>query len=377
MSSMKKLMYVLAVAALVWSGCETENKGGFVVDAEILGVPDSVEIFFQLIEDRSLKTIDSAFLINSAVKFNGVIDSPQMAFINIGGGRKAVNFFAENAKIKVRVHIDSLQSARVTGSATHDDLMAFKAAMNPIDVRSEELNQEYSEASMMGDNEKMTALVNEYEILRAEHTQTISEFIRQKNSSFIAPFIIREYLVYELEYAQLDSLLKGLNPVVHSSKDYIMLSERAETLRKVAIGQPAVDFALNDPEGNPIAISSFRGKYLLIDFWASWCGPCRRENPNVVKLYEEFNPMGFEIIGVSFDRDREKWLQAIDDDQLSWSHVSDLKYWDSEAGKLYAINSIPATVLLDREGVIIAKNLRGDALRNKLIELRAAEDPNS
>ncbi len=376
---MKHILYFFAIAATIWSGCETKDKpapGTFVVEAEILGVPDSVEIFLQLIEDRNLTSIDSANLINSKVTLSGNIASPQMAFINIGGSRKAINFFAESNNIQVRVHVDSLQDARVSGSKTHDDFMAFKAVMNPIDIRSEELNQEYSEASMTGDSEKMNAVISEYESLRTMHNQKIREFISQKKSSFIAPFIIREYLVYELEYAQLDSLLSSLDPVVHTSSDFEKLSDRAETLRKVAIGQPAVDFALNDPEGNPVAISSFRGNYLLIDFWASWCGPCRRENPNVVKLYQEFNPMGFEIIGVSFDRDRDQWLKAIVDDNLTWPHVSDLKYWDSEAGKLYAVNSIPATVLLDRQGIIIAKNLRGDALRKKLEELRAAEDQN-
>jgi peroxiredoxin len=139
---------------------------------------------------------------------------------------------------------------------------------------------------------------------------------------------------------------------------------------------PAVDFALNDTTGNPIAISSFKGDYLLIDFWASWCGPCRRENPNVVALYNDFKDKGFEIIGVSFDDDGNKWINAIHQDGLIWPHVSDLKGWGSAAGKLYGINSIPATVLLDRDGIIIAKNLRGDALRKKLEELYASENQN-
>jgi peroxiredoxin len=144
----------------------------------------------------------------------------------------------------------------------------------------------------------------------------------------------------------------------------------------VSVGQPAPEFTLNDPDGNPIAISSFRGKYLLIDFWASWCGPCRRENPNVVTVYNDFNDKGFEIIGVSLDRDREKWLGAIESDHLTWPHVSDLQYWDSAAGKLYGINSIPANVLVDRGGIIVARNLHGDDLRKKLQELYAAEEQN-
>jgi peroxiredoxin len=158
--------------------------------------------------------------------------------------------------------------------------------------------------------------------------------------------------------------------------DYVKLSQRVETLKNVAVGETVTDFTLNDPSGNPVALSSFRGKILLIDFWASWCGPCRRENPNVVKLYNDFNDKGFEILGVSFDEDFNRWVGAIEDDQLTWPHVSDLQGWGSAAGKLYGINSIPATVLVDREGTIIAKNLRGEELRKKLEELYAQEDQN-
>jgi peroxiredoxin len=204
----------------------------------------------------------------------------------------------------------------------------------------------------------------------------IYRFLGNKYNSHIAPFIIRKYLVFELEYEGLDSLLNKIDPNVRNSPDYVYLSDRLETIKKVSVGQPAPEFTLNDPDGNPIAISSFRGKYLLIDFWASWCGPCRRENPNVVTVYNDFNDKGFEIIGVSLDRDREKWLGAIESDHLTWPHVSDLQYWDSAAGKLYGINSIPANVLVDRGGIIVARNLHGDDLRKKLQELYAAEEQN-
>ena len=320
--------------------------------------------------------MDSALLSGSSVSFAGNLESPQMVYLKLGESRKIVNFFAENSDIQVRVNADSLEATKITGSKVHDEFLGFKDYMSPIDQRQQDLNTAYREASQNGDQQKMDELRAESENIYNDQLDLIYSFIEEKKSSYMAPFVISRYLVYELDYLGLDSLLQQIDPSVHNSLDYIKLSQRVETLKNVAVGKTVTDFTLNDPSGNPVALSSFRGKILLIDFWASWCGPCRRENPNVVKLYNDFNDKGFEILGVSFDEDFNRWVGAIEDDQLTWPHVSDLQGWGSAAGKLYGINSIPATVLVDREGVIVAKNLRGDALRQKLEEIYAEEAQN-
>jgi peroxiredoxin len=145
---------------------------------------------------------------------------------------------------------------------------------------------------------------------------------------------------------------------------------RAHLMKTVAIGQKAPDFTLNDVNDNPVSLSSKIGtKLLLVDFWAAWCNPCRQENPNVVKIYKEFHKKGFDVFGVSLDRRKEDWVEAIAADKLTWTHVSDLQYWDNAAARLYAVNAIPANFLLDENGVIIARNLRGDDLLNKVKEI--------
>lgn len=373
----KPIILFFAIAALLYACDSSKNEStSYTIDAEIVGVEDATLIYLQLVREGNLESIDSSIIKASKVSFKGSLESPEMIYLRVGNSRKMVNLFGENSTISVKVNIDSLDQAKVVGSSVHDELMAYKKYLEPIDERSARLNEAYRTASQNSDNVKINEVIAEYDLLRVEQINMIKKFVSSRPDSYISPFIIQQYLAYEMDYPELDSMLVELSPDVHDSKEYQNLSERVSTLRNVAIGQPAVDFALNDTNGNPIAISSFQGKILLIDFWASWCAPCRRENPNVVKLYKDFSDKGFEIIGVSFDDDHGKWVNAIQQDELTWPHVSDLKGWASAAGKLYAINSIPATVLLDREGNIIAKNLRGEALRKKLEEIYAAEGQN-
>jgi peroxiredoxin len=162
--------------------------------------------------------------------------------------------------------------------------------------------------------------------------------------------------------------LKKEWPDYEYSKNFIAFVDK---LKATAIGQPAPEIALPDPNGNVVTLSSMKGKYVLVDFWAKWCGPCRQENPNIVRAYNKYKDKGFTVFGVSLDRSKEDWLKAIQDDGLTWTHVSDLKYWQSEAARIYGITGIPFSVLLDPNGVIIAKgnNLRGAALHKKLEEV--------
>ena len=165
-------------------------------------------------------------------------------------------------------------------------------------------------------------------------------------------------------------MLNSLDSAVAKVPQMIILKQRVDVMKKVAVGQKAPDFTMNNVDGNPVALSSKIGtKLLLIDFWAGWCGPCRRENPNVVKVYNEFHKKGFDVFGVSLDKTKEEWVKAIADDKLAWAHVSDLQYWSNAAAKIYAVNSIPANFLLDETGTIIGKNLRGEDLYNKVKEV--------
>jgi peroxiredoxin len=165
-------------------------------------------------------------------------------------------------------------------------------------------------------------------------------------------------------------MINSIDSIVAVIPQVISLKERVAVMKAVAVGQKAPDFTMNDVDGKPVALSSKIGsKLLLIDFWAAWCGPCRQENPNLVKVYTEFHKKGFDVFGVSLDRKKEDWLKAIGDDKLTWTHVSDLQYWSNAAARMYAVNSIPANFLLNETGTIIGRNLRGEALYNKVREV--------
>ena len=238
-----------------------------------------------------------------------------------------------------------------------------------LNDRYTSLYNEYQIASQKGDTASASRLEKEALSLEKEMTALQKDFIRNNPASFVAPSILTS-LSYEMEGDEIESFINAMDTAVANTDMIKDLKERVVKMKSVAIGQKAPDFTLNDPEGNPVSLYSKLGpKLLLVDFWAAWCGPCRRENPNVVKVYNEFNKKGFDVFGVSLDQKKDDWVRAIADDKLTWTHVSDLQYWNSAAAGLYAVNSIPANFLLDENGVIIAKNLREQALYDTVKEL--------
>jgi peroxiredoxin len=193
-------------------------------------------------------------------------------------------------------------------------------------------------------------------------------FVNEHSNSVVSAFVLLQYAT-QLDESELADLVGKFAPAIDKTEYVVQLKSLVQEQQKTAIGVVAPDFTMNDTEGKPIQLSSLRGKVVLVDFWAAWCGPCRQENPNVVKLYQQYHSKGFEILGVSLDRTKEDWLKAIKADNLTWIHVSDLQYWQNAAARLYGVNAIPQSFLLDKDGKIIAKGLRGEQLAKKLLEL--------
>jgi peroxiredoxin len=367
---MKKLMYLLVIAVIL-GACSSEPH--YVIKGKIAG-SDSITFFIQKREAGKYVTIDSAVSKKGSFTIKGgKVDFPQQVMLVAGTTKKRTSFFMENSEITITGTLDSLYNATIKGSKTHDEYKAFVDSNKPLSDKYQATYSEYRAASEAKDEAKMAELEKVIDGIQKEMIDLQKNFVKEHPASYVSPSLLSS-LSYEMEATEIEAAISALDTAVAAIPQMKALKERVAVMKAVAVGQKAPDFTMNDVDGKPVTLSSkFGTKLLLVDFWAAWCGPCRGENPNVVKVYNEFNKKGFDVFGVSLDQKKEDWVKAIADDKLTWTHVSDLQYWSNAAAKMYAVNSIPANFLLDETGTIIGKNLRGEDLYNKVNEILGAK----
>jgi peroxiredoxin len=365
-SEMKKLFYLLSAAIFI-SACSSEPH--YVIKGKIKG-SDSLTFYLMKRDGGQTVMIDSAVSKKGSFTMKGgKVEYPQLVQLTAGKTGQRASFYLENSKIKIDGTLDSLFDAKVSGSKTQDEYQQFLDENKPLSNSYSDLYAQYQAASQNNDVAKVAEIEKSASDIEKQMTELQKKFVAEHPSSYVSPAILAS-LSYEMDGEELDSVINKFDAKIAELPQVKTLKERAEAMKAVSVGKKAPDFTLNDVNGNPVSLSSKIGsKLLLIDFWASWCGPCRQENPNLVKVYNTFNKNGFEVLGVSLDQTKEDWVKAIADDKLTWTHVSDLQYWNSAAARLYAVNAIPANFLLDENGTIIARNLRGEDLYNKVNEI--------
>ncbi len=371
-----KWTYLLAVAILISCNStgqqsEEESTGGITISGTV-GYPQTgVVLLEEILATGQLGGSDTVTINEDyTYSFQKVLNTPGIYRLNFYG-KQFVNVLLDDEDVQVNVDGNARSGfVKISGSTDHkllDEYQAFKASFQ----RSEEmqkLNADFQQAQQQGDKVGVDALRVKYIEMETAHNAIAADKILNMGTSLTALQVItsldkdKHFETYKAVATKFDAIL----PDNQFVKQFV---EQVENMKLLAIGQLAPEIALPNPDGEVIKLSSLRGNYVLVDFWAKWCGPCRKENPNIVKAYNKYHDRGFEVYGVSLDRKKEDWVRAIEEDGLHWTQVSDLKFWQSEAAKTYNVGGIPFAVLLDREGRIIAKNLRGQALEDKLEEV--------
>jgi len=365
---MKKITLIAGIVLMIFSACQEEKKvQNYTISGRVIDAPGD-HVYLARLKGKDAEYLDTAQMVNGKFEMTGSIDVPENLYLLVGDEDHYFSVFLSNDNIEVTADFDSLNQAEISGAPYQAELDRFKESLEPLNKQKDELYEQYKAADKDGDQAEMDKIDVLWEELDAKEKDIYIHYVEANPNSPIAPYNIRRKIYY-FELADLEKMDPMYDKSLDNSPYVIYLRERITGLKKVAIGNKYIDFAMVDTSGNEISISDQDGKYRLVDFWASWCGPCRAENPNLVSEYQKYKDKNFTVIGVSFDNNGDKWKKAIVDDNLDWAQMSDLKGWGSEAGKIYMINSIPSNVLIDPDGVIIEKNLRGEKLRKKLAEL--------
>ncbi|OUR90839.1 hypothetical protein A9Q87_12895 [Flavobacteriales bacterium 34_180_T64] len=378
---MKNTLYLLILFLLI-STCDKaeQTKDGYAIAGTAKGVHNGIRVYLKTIDERGKQSnLDTAIIVNETFKFEGKTEAPGVHYFFVNGVAKSLPFILENADISVVVNKDSIYGSKVTGTKSNDLFKSYSAEILDLRRKNGNLNIELRQERALKQDAEVARITSELETLKAKMNTFPLATINKHNDNLFSLTLIASLIESKsIDFDKLVEAFNNLDSDLRASPFGTEVFNKLEfkkqknaSLAFLNIGKVAPKFSAPSTDGNTIVLDDILGKVTIIDFWASWCGPCRRENPNVVKTYEQYHAKGLEIISVSLDKPGQKnrWLDAIKKDNLNWHHVSNLNYFNDPVAQLYNIQSIPATFILDKDGKIVAKNLRGAALGQKIGEL--------
>lgn len=374
---MKKLL--LSLSVIIGLVACNGKPDGYVLNGTLSGnIENGTQVFIRKInENNQPYDIDTTTVENGKFTVSGSADSPDLIYLFIDKVQGYTPLVAEKGTIELTAQKDSLNFAKVKGTIQNDIFYKYLDKSRELSDQAMSIQKDLQQATMAGNEATVNSLRDEFTELQDAYQNFELDFIKENPNGLISALLIEKALgtrQIEMDEAQkmydaLSAEIKETAPGKKIVESLNAAKEREEKGKSTAIGALAPDFSGPTPDGGEMSLKQAMGKVTIIDFWAAWCKPCRMENPNVVNVYSKYHSKGLNIIGVSLDRKEEDWKKAIADDKLTWHHISSLDYFDDAIAKLYNVDAIPATFILDENGVIIAKNLRGPALEEKIAEL--------
>jgi thiol-disulfide isomerase/thioredoxin len=366
------MRYILLLCVtLILVSCQNYT---ITLSGKVEGIKEPTEMYLHLINDNNQpEIIDTIVVENEKFSYNHTrTDKPQIAYFSINNAVGNVIFFPENKNITFTIYKDSLYSSKVKGGKTNSLFAEYNKEIKDFAFKKRENMEALQEARRNMDNDAFVALQTENVVIADEEKVYKKEFAKKNINTILGLILVQEMLsLREMTAREAKSALEKVDPKLKETHFYIGIEKIVEANKSIDIGDIAPNFSAPTPEGDMLSLNEVLGKVTLIDFWASWCRPCREENPNVVRVHNQYKDKGLNIISVSLDQNGQKgrWLKAIEDDQMDWYHISNLQHWNDPIAREYGVRSIPATFLLDENGKVIAKNLRGAALGKKIGEL--------